>query len=40
MNGIHVFWNCHLSWSPRMLSVFSAQMSCSKAIFLTGRGGL
>jgi hypothetical protein len=26
MNGIHVFWTCHSSLSPRMFFVFSAQM--------------
>jgi hypothetical protein len=30
MNGIHVFWNCHLSCSHKTLFVFSAQVPCSK----------
>jgi hypothetical protein len=29
-NGIHVFRNCHLSWSSRTFLVVGAQMSCSK----------
>jgi hypothetical protein len=30
MNGIHVFWNCHLSWSPGTFFILSVQTNCSK----------